>query len=143
MALTPLIFKTKERAKFFEIDPYGHMNTQFYVSHFLEHRMTAMREYLNWDLEYLAKLPVAFFMKDIKIDFIRSVVGDKEFEISSHVVEFKDRTCTVELVMEDCNTQKILSKCYMTLACFDKKSSKTIDWPDEIKNKFYTQIGEL
>jgi acyl-CoA thioesterase FadM len=78
--------------------------------------MTSLREYLGWDLDYISKSPMAFFVKDIKIDFIRSVVGDKEFEIRSHVAEFQEKTCTVEMVMEDCSSGKVLSKCIMTLA---------------------------
>ena len=133
----PIIFKTRERAKFFEIDPYGHMNTQFYVSHFLEHRMTSLREVLGWDLEFISKSPMAFLVKDIKIEFIRSVTGDREFEIRSHVGDFQEKTCSVEMLMEDTQSGKLLSKCLITIACFDKANLKTVSWPEDIKSKFF------
>ncbi|MGZ3782742.1 MAG: acyl-CoA thioesterase [Pseudobdellovibrionaceae bacterium] len=134
---SPLIFISKDRAKFFEIDPYGHMNTQFYISHFLEHRMSCLREYLGWDLEYISKSPIAFVVKDIKVDFIRSVIGDKEFEIKSFVSEFQDKTCTVQMSMDDSVSGKVISKCEMTLACLDKTTLRTATWPEEIKSKFF------
>jgi len=139
MSQRPVVFRSFDRAKFFELDPYGHMNTQFYVSHFLEHRMTCLREYLGWDLAYISKSPLAFITKDIKLEFYRPVVGDKEFEIKSFVTEFQEKTCSVELTMEDRGTGKLVSKCFLTLACFEKSSNKTIPWPDEIKRQFLTE----
>ncbi len=136
-ASSPLIFKSRDRAKFFEIDPYNHMNTQFYLSHFLEHRMTCMREYLKWDLDYLIKSPIAFVVKDIKINFIRSVMGDLEFEIRSHVSDFQEKSCTVELTMEDVISTKVMSTAQMTVVCFDKKIAKSVPWPSDIKKTLF------
>jgi acyl-CoA thioester hydrolase len=135
--MKPLIFTSKDRAKFFELDPYGHMNTQFYISHFLEHRMTCLREFLGWDLNYISKSPFAFVVKDIKVDFLRSIIGDKEFQIKSYVSEFQEKTCTVSMTMEDPSSGKPISSCVMTLACLEKSSLKSIAWPKEIKLKFY------
>lgn len=135
----PLVFISKDRAQFSEMDPYGHMNTQFYVYHYLAHRMTCMRTYLNWDLKFLTECPMAFVVKDLNIQFLSSVVGDREFEIQSYISEVKEKTCMVEIMMRDVQSTKLLSTCKMNVACLDKKTGRTIPWPEDIIQQLFVK----
>ena len=47
---SPKIFKTTHRCSFIELDPFGHMNTVYYLAHYIEHRFTGMREESGLDL---------------------------------------------------------------------------------------------
>ncbi len=132
----PVKFVTIGRASFAEIDPYGHVNTQHYLGHFINHRFTGMREVIGWDLRSLAKLPVQFVVRKIQIEFLKPLYADHTFIIESYVREFKERTCDVVLTMTLDGGGQVAS-CIMELACVDKKTNSSVPWPEEIVSKFY------
>jgi acyl-CoA thioesterase FadM len=56
MQSTPRICRTSHRASFLVLDPFGHMNTAHYLSFFLEHRFSALRE-IGLDLTAIGSCP--------------------------------------------------------------------------------------
>jgi YbgC/YbaW family acyl-CoA thioester hydrolase len=134
----PVTFNTRHRARFSDIDPYGHVNANHYLSYYIDHRFVGMRETLKWDLAILSKLRAAFVMKRVEIEFLSPLFADEEFEISSEISAFKERTCSVNLTMRKLEGMKEVSYCRMELACVDRKSGAPIDWPAEILNACFT-----
>ena len=133
----PIRFKTTHRTKFSEIDPNAHMNTEHYVSYFLEHRMIGLRENLGWDLKTMMKLPFAVYVKRLDVSFIKPVFGDQEFVVTSFVREFVGADANIEITMTD-PTGRVLSTCLMIAACIDKTTFKATDWPKETVDLFYS-----
>ena len=133
---SPKIFKSSHRCSFVELDPFGHMNTVYYLTHYIEHRFTGMREVSGLDLNAIAKLPLVFVTKDLKIDFIRSVQGDGVFQIESFVSAWQEKECQVlcKMTGED---GKLYSKCEFTFTCILKDSQKPGPWPDGIREMFF------
>jgi YbgC/YbaW family acyl-CoA thioester hydrolase len=140
-SLTAIRFVTQSRAKFSEIDPHGHVNSQHYLAYFIDHRFAGLREVLGLGLNQLAKLPVAFYLAKVNIDFIAPLFGDEEFEISSEVQEFKERTCMVTCEMHR-RTGEQLATCTLQLACIDKKTRQPVAWPPDLVSRFYQPGGD-
>ncbi len=63
MTVQPLVFETKQRIRFREIDPNGHLNMANYLIHYTDHRFEGMRRYLGLDYKAIAALPVAFHIR--------------------------------------------------------------------------------
>jgi len=130
------LYHSTHRCSFVELDPFGHMNTVHYLSHYLEHRFIGMREVSGLDLKAIHKLSIIFVTKDVKIDFIRPILGDEIFHITSRVTEMMEKDCRVECDMKNSHDQ-LLSKCQFTFTCVDKRTQKSAPWPDDIRTYFF------
>jgi acyl-CoA thioesterase FadM len=75
---TPKVFVTRHRCTFLELDPYGHMNTVPYLTHFLNNRFHGMREFIELDFKRITALPVFIVTRSLTLEFIRSVFADEE-----------------------------------------------------------------
>ena len=132
----PIKFQTRHRAKFSQIDPYGLMHNQYYLDHFMDHRMTGLRENLGWDLQTLQRLPIQLIVKSVKIDFLRPIKGDVEFVIESQVNDMAGVNCEISCKMQSLDG-KTLSECQMTVVALDSKTLRPCEWPDDIKGLFF------
>lgn len=136
MKQIPIIFETKSRAKFSEIDPFGHVNTQHYLAYYLDHRFTGLREVLDLGLVNISKLEVIFVVSNVSINFLRPLYGDEEFKITSFVSQKEDTQCLIEATMTN-SRDKEVSTCNIQLTCIDKKTNKVTPWPEAVIGKFY------
>ncbi len=136
MAKTPVVFKTAHRIKFSELDPYNHMRTAVYSGYYVDHRMTGLRERIGWDLKALAKLPFMVWVRRMEIDFLRPAVGDQEITITSFAREFRGPDAHIECTMSD-DAGRELSRCHMIVACVDKGTNRSMDWPADAMELFY------
>lgn len=133
--MKPVRFQTTHRARFSEIDPYGHLNTVHYLEYFLDHRFTGLRG-LGMDLRSLAQIPVAFYMKELNLTFQRSVRADEEFQITSWVDEWGASQCHVTCEMSNAKGER-LAGCTFVLVCIDTVTKAPCRWPDDVKNRFF------
>lgn len=134
----PVRFLTRHRAKFFEIDPYGHLNTNFFLTYFLEHRFTGLREAIGYDLKTLGELPVAFYTNRIDIEFLRPVFADEEFEIESFTAEVQDETALVKGELRKAGG-KVAARYSLGLSCVDKAAKRPCAWPHDVISRFFKE----
>ena len=92
MSPAPIIFKTKHRIRFSDLDPYNHMSTAHYGTYYVDHRMEGLRDNIGWDAKKLDALPFMVWVRRLEIDFIRPARADQEITITSFVRGFWDRT---------------------------------------------------
>lgn len=134
----PIQFETHHRVQFSQMDPYAHMNTVHYGSYFLEHRMTGLREHLGWDLKTLMSLPFNVFVRSLKIDFLKPLMGDQEFKVTSFVREFVGSDAHIECTMTD-SKGRVAATCLMLATCVDKSTMKSMEWPADQISRFYLE----
>ncbi|MHA0111627.1 hypothetical protein ACXYUI_31730, partial [Klebsiella pneumoniae] len=75
------------------------MNTLHYVAYFINHRFTALRERFELDLEKINGLDIAFYTRNLDVAFLRPVLGDQLFSITSAILESDSFTCKIECQM--------------------------------------------
>ncbi len=136
MSNTPAVYETVHRVRFSDLDPYQHMRTAVYSAYYMDHRMEGLRENVGWDLKTLATLPFMLWTTKLEIDFLRSVVGDQEMVIRSFVREFRGPDAHIECSMID-EKGRPLSQCRMIVACIDRNTNRSMDWPAETMALFY------
>ena len=132
----PIVFETRHRIRFSDLDPYNHVSTAKYATYFVDHRMEGLRDNIGWDMKTLAALPFMVWVRRLEIDFIRPARADQEITISSFVREFRGPDALIECTMVDAGG-KDLSRCQMTVACVDKDTSRAKDWPADAMALFY------
>jgi acyl-CoA thioester hydrolase len=136
MSKSPVVFRSKHRVNFSELDPYNHVRTAVYPGYYVDHRMTGLRERIGWDLKALAKLPFMVWVRRMEIDFLRPAVGDQQITITSFVREFRGPDAHIECTMSD-DAGNALSRCAMIVACVDRATSRAMDWPADAMELFY------
>jgi acyl-CoA thioester hydrolase len=138
---SPIVYETKHRIKFSELDPYNHLRTAVYSAYYVDHRMEGLRHYAGWDLKTLATLPFMVWIRKLEIDFLRSVVGDQVITITSFVREFRGPDAQIECTMID-EANKAVSRCLMIAASIDKNTNRTMDWPADAMALFFEKASE-
>ena len=133
--MNPIIFETKYNPTFADLDPFGHMNNEVYVSYFMRHRFDGLRERLGLDMSAFAKLPFIFVIKSLKVDYLKPIVGDREFTVTSHAETFGG--AVAEVLCEMKTGDKVNATCRFELVCIDKATMKPMDWPEEFTAKFF------
>ena len=108
----------------------------YYVSYFLTHRFTALRERFDLGLQAIDALPYAIYTKHMELDFLRPVLGDRSFSISSVVTSHAAKTCRIECKMFD-ERDRTFATCLFDFTCVDKKSGKSMHWPEGFLERFY------
>jgi hypothetical protein len=67
---------------------------------------------------------------------LRPVRGDQEITISSFVRDFRGPDALIEGAMVD-SAGKTVSRCLMTVAHIDKKTSRATAWPPDLMELFF------
>lgn len=136
MSRVPIVFTSKHRVQFSDLDPYNHMSTGKYATYYVDHRMEALRECVGWDLKTLEALPFMVWVRRMEIDFIRPVRSDQEITITSFVREFVGADALMECTMAD-DAGNTVSRCLMIVAHVDKKTNRATDWPPDRRALFF------
>lgn len=136
MTQAPIVFTSKLRVTFSDLDPYNHVRTAAYSGYYIDHRMNGVRDYLGWDLKTIAALPFMVWVKRLEIDFLKPALGDQELTITSFVREFRGADAYIECKMTD-PAGKELSKCLMVVACVDRRTNRSMDWPADASALFF------
>lgn len=132
----PIVFETRHRVRFREVDPYGHMNMSYYVTYFSDHRFEGMRQFVGLDYRGIEALPIAFHIRSVEVEYLRPLFADQEFIIRSHVSELKRSQCIVDYHMVDLDDQKV-AECRMRIGCIDKTSGRPCGWPEGLMERFF------
>jgi len=72
------VLVTRERVKFHQADPYGHLNAGQYVSLLMGHRVEALQDQLHCSMaDWVQTLKIGFFLREICVNFLApAFVGD-------------------------------------------------------------------
>ena len=76
------------RVRFYELDPYNHVNHAVYIQYFEAARIELLRE-AGMTLEGMMDDGVMIVVTDITTRFLRSALGNDELVVETEVLEFK------------------------------------------------------
>ena len=141
MPSVPVVFRSTQRITFSDLDPYNHMRTAAYSAYFVDHRMNGLRDRIGWDLKALAQLPFMIWVKRMEIDFLKPAMGDQEVTITSSVREFVGPDAFIECTMAD-TAGKDIARCRMVVACVNRRTNRSMDWPAEASALFFEDRAE-
>ena len=136
----PIVFTTTDRVQFSDLDAYHHVSTARYATYFVDHRMRGLRERLGWDAETIVRLPFAVWVRRLEIDYVRPVLANQEFTITSFARDFLGPDAFIECTMTDAGG-KLLSRALMVVACVDKSTNRSTEWPADAVALFFEREG--
>jgi acyl-CoA thioesterase FadM len=99
-----------------------------------------MRERLGLDLGAIGQLPFALMVRAAALDFHRPLLADTEVRIRSHA-EFDRRIARVPCTVSG-KDGKVIATCVLTIACVDRKTKKSCDWPHDFVALHYEKVPQ-
>lgn len=140
MPTKPIVFETRHRVRFSELDPYKHVSTGNYAKYYVDHRMEGLSKHIGWDMKAIDTLPFMTWVRRLEIDYLRPVQGDQEIAIMSFVREFRGPDAFIECTMVD-SAGKTASRCLMVVAHVDKETNRACDWPADRVALFFEETA--
>ena len=136
MSKAPIVYRSKHCIKFSELDPYDHVRTGTYANLLCRSSDGGPARIRRLGSEDLGALPFMVWVRRMEIDFLRPARGDQEITITSFVREFRGPDALIECTMVD-SAGKTVSRCRMTVAHVDKKTTRATDWPPDLMALFF------
>lgn len=90
-ALKSCVLVSREKVKFSQVDPYGHLNAARYLEFMVNHRIEAAEDQLAcMTMDLLRDLKIAFVVSDARVQYLRPSLCGEELEIASWLEAVSD-----------------------------------------------------
>ena len=83
-----MIHRTEIRVRFYELDPYNHVNHSAYIQYFEVARIELLRE-IGWDLVEMKDQGLMIVVTDINTRFLASAGSGDELVVETEVIEVR------------------------------------------------------
>ena len=83
-----MIHRTEIRGRFYELDPYNHVNHSAYIQYFEVARIELLRE-IGWDLVEMKDRGMMIVVTDINTRFLASAGSGDELVVETEVFEVR------------------------------------------------------
>jgi acyl-CoA thioesterase FadM len=84
------VLVTRERVKFHQVDPYGHLNAGQYVSLVMGHRVEALQDQLRCSVTHWVEvLKVGFYLREISVQFVAPAFSGDFLEVASWGIDLE------------------------------------------------------
>lgn len=88
-----MAYETRIKVRFYELDPYNHLNHSAYIQYFETARIELLQD-SGYDLVGMMEAGMMIVVTDIQTRFLASAVTGDELLVETEVLEFKRVTST-------------------------------------------------
>ncbi len=123
-----MIHHTPISVRFYELDPYRHLNHSVYIQYFEVGRIDLFRE-LGWTLSGLADLGTQVFVTSIETSFVTPAIEADELVVESWVEEMK--RVTGRFGQRIMRGEEVIATQTVHAACVNS-AGRPMRWPAEM-----------
>lgn len=117
--------------RFQDCDAFGHLNNASFIHYFINAREDHLRQYYGFDLyEHARTFNKNWYITRHEIAYLRPAQLGETVTIKTHLIDFSDRTVTVEGIMYDNAGKKIKAVQWTTFRYVDLAQSRSATHPD-------------
>lgn len=127
---------TEGRVRDFEIDPFGHVNTQHYVGHYLEQE-GAMRRSLGLEQDFTSRFGLFLSVKRVEAEFRSSLTQGQSFTVLSRLEAVAETSYALGMAILS-ETGEVISVARVEVRCADARSKKDVLCPMELLDRFWS-----
>lgn len=126
-------FSSKEKIRFMDCDPMGHLNNSKFIDYMLNAREDHLAEHYNFTQEdYAKKTGCVWVIVQNEIAYLKEVKYNREVILTSKVIDISGRTAKVEILMKEPETDKIHAVLWSTVIHFNLTTRKSEDMSGKI-----------
>ena len=134
----PIIYKNTIRARFNDLDPYGHVNSSVYLDYIISSRWNYLENELGMSMTEAIRKGVGFYLINSNMNYKRPINGMEEIEIKSWVSNLEDTVLTVDYTINN-QKGKIISDGVLKFSIIDLITLRPQTLPDFVKPLFWKE----
>jgi len=126
------------RIRYYECDPYGHVNNATYLRYATQAAMEASAD-AGYDLEQYAALGTVWFIREAGIEYLRPVKYGDTLNVKTWVSDFRRVRSRREYEMTNAATGKLAARAYTDWVYLDAATSQPARIPPEMAAAFFPE----
>jgi len=135
------VLTTRERVKFPQADPYGHLNSGEYVSLVMGHRVEALKDQLRCDVGHWARvLKVGYVLRELQVEFVAPAFVGEFLEVASWGVRLETDGFHARFVIVDEGDRAARAFGTMRFVTVDLATGRRVTGPDNLPSDADTNL---
>jgi YbgC/YbaW family acyl-CoA thioester hydrolase len=140
MKVLDKVVESKVKIRFPDCDPFNHLNNSKYIDYIINAREDQLLNFYEFDIHKLAKEQgISWVVAQNQIAYLFPATLMETVCVQSQLINFTDRTLTVEAIMWDENKTSIKAVLWSKFVHYDLKINRSKTHSDELM-KFFNQI---
>src|SRR5690606_37407163 len=91
------VLVSRERVKFADADPYGHLASGAYVNMVMNHRVEALDDLVGFSILQYARSGIAFPARSVEVAYLRPAFVGESLELASWIEALRDSSFEVRV----------------------------------------------
>lgn len=125
---------TQIQVRFSDLDPLGHVNNANYFTYFEEGRVAYFKKFKN--IKFIGNPEQSFILAHISCDFKSPATIGETLIVSLRIKEIKNSSFSMEYLIEDMDSGRIVATGESIQVCFDYKNNRKISISKEMRKRF-------
>ena len=123
------VLVTRERVKFADADPYGHLSSGRYVDMAMSHRVEALEDLLGFSIVRYAAGGVAFPARQVEVSYLRPALVGEALEVASWLEELGSSSFEVRVIISGATDRKVRAVVRIHFVSVDSKTGRAVAAP--------------
>ena len=123
------VLVTRERVKFADADPYGHLASGRYVDMVMSHRVEALEDLVGFSIVRYAAAGVAFPARSVEVSYLRPAFVGESLEVASWLEELGSSSFEVRAIIGGATDRKARAVAKIHFVSVDAKTGRTVPAP--------------
>lgn len=132
------VLLSRERVKFADADPYGHLATGAYVDMMMSHRVEALEDVLGYSILRHARSGVTFPTRSLLISYQRPALVGDTLELASWIAELGSSSFQVRIVVSGADDRMVRAAGIARFVTLDPATGKRVPVPETLPSRAST-----
>jgi YbgC/YbaW family acyl-CoA thioester hydrolase len=130
------VLVTRERVKFTDADPYGHLASGRYVDMVMSHRVEALEDLVGFSIVRHAAAGVAFPARNVDVSYLRPAFVGESLEVGSWLEELGATSFEVRAIISGASDRKARAVAKIHFVSVDARTGRTVPAPTTLPSSF-------
>ena len=126
------VLVSRERVKFADADPYGHLASGAYLDMIMSHRVEVLDDLVGFSIMRYASSGVAFPARHVELTYLRPAFVGETLELASWIESLSTSSFEVRAVVAGASDRKARTLAKVHFVTVDSRSGKPVPVPEAL-----------
>jgi YbgC/YbaW family acyl-CoA thioester hydrolase len=126
------VLVTRERVKFADADPYGHLASGAYIDMIMSHRVEALQDHVGFSILDSAGSGIAYPARNIDVSFLRPAFVGDTLEVASWLEDLGTTSLRVRVIVLGAEDRRARALARVHFVTVDARTGRTVAAPVEL-----------
>lgn len=132
------VLVSRERVKFADADPYGHLASGAYVNMVMNHRVEALDDLVGFSILQYARSGIAFPARSVEVAYLRPAFVGESLELASWIEALRDSSFEVRVVVIGAEDRRARAAAKVHFVTVDSRSGAPVPLPAKLPSSAAT-----